>query len=61
MDKVIDKFKQAWDENPLAVIAIGSFAVVAAARIINATTEARNSHTWKKEVDRRIMMKSSLT
>jgi hypothetical protein len=58
MEKVIDKIKQAWDENPLAVIAVGALAVTAAARIINATTEARNSHTWKKEVDRRMMMKS---
>lgn len=56
MNKALDKIKQAWDENPLAVITIGAFAVTATAKLIDATTSARNSRAWQKEVDRRVMM-----
>jgi len=56
MNKITDKIKQAWEENPLAVIAVGALAVSAAAKFIDATTSARNSKAWQREVDRRIMM-----
>lgn len=48
-----DKIRQAWDENPLAVIAVASGAVIATAKLIDSTTAARNSRVWKKEVNRR--------
>lgn len=56
MNKAMDRIKQAFEENPLAVIAVRALAANAAAKLITATTNARNSQTWAKEVDRRRMM-----
>lgn len=53
MHNAKDRIKKAWDENPLAVIAVGAVAATAAAKVLTAVTEARNAQTWKKEVDRR--------
>jgi hypothetical protein len=49
-----DKIKQAWDENPMAVIGISAAAITAVAKIAQVAVEANNSRTWKKEVDRRV-------
>lgn len=48
-----DKLRQAWDENPLAVIAVASGAVIATAKLLDSVTAAKNTRTWKKEVNRR--------
>lgn len=53
MEKLKTRLAQAWDENPLAVITVAALAATAAAKVANAMTEANNSRTWKKEVDRR--------
>jgi hypothetical protein len=53
MDKVKHKIQQALEENPLTVVAVASGAALAVAKLITAVTEAKNSRTWKKEVDRR--------
>jgi hypothetical protein len=49
-----DKIKQAWDENPMAVIGISAAAITAVAKIAQVAVEANNSRTWKKEVNRRV-------
>lgn len=49
----LEKLKDAFDENPLLVIGVISGATIAAAKLIDALTTARNSRTWKKEVERR--------
>lgn len=54
MNKAFDKIKQAWEDNPITVIVVASFAVTAVAKLIDASTSARNSNAWKKEVDRRV-------
>jgi hypothetical protein len=54
MNKAKAKIQQAWDENPLAVIAIASGAAIAAAKLIDSISAASNSRSWKKEVDRRV-------
>lgn len=56
MNNAMDRLKKAWNENPLQVIAIGALAATAAAKLIEASTSARNSKAWNREVDRRIMM-----
>ncbi len=56
MKKAKERLKQAFEENPLAVIAIGALAVTAAAKLLEATTSARNSKAWQTEVNRRMMM-----
>lgn len=53
MNKAKDKIKQAWDENPLAVIAVGAMAATAAAKLLNAYTASQNSRAWDREVRRR--------
>ena len=56
MNKAWTKIKREFEENPLQVIAIASFAAVAASKLMNAGTAARNSSAWKKEVERRTLM-----
>lgn len=48
-----DRIQQAWNENPLAVIAVASGAAFAAAKLIDSLNGTRNSRAWAKEVDRR--------
>lgn len=48
-----NKAIQLMKERPLETIVVASMAVTAAAKLINSATEARNSSTWKKEVERR--------
>jgi hypothetical protein len=55
MNKATDKIKQAWDENPLAVVAVASTAVFAVAKLMDATTARMNAKSWKTEVNRRTM------
>lgn len=47
------RFIQLMQERPLETIAVISAAAMAAAKILNSFTEARNSSTWKREVKRR--------
>jgi hypothetical protein len=44
---------QLMEEKPLETIVIISTAALAAAKLISSVTEARNSSTWKREVQRR--------
>lgn len=53
MNKAWDKLKKTWEENPQQVIALACFAALATAKLLDATTKARNAHTWKQEVNRR--------
>lgn len=55
MNKAWNRIKQVWEENPIAVIVVASLAVTAGAKLMDANTERRNSHTWEKEVQRRTM------
>ena len=57
MKKVTDRIKQAWEENPLAVLAVGALVANATAKLIEANTARHNSRTWEMEVSRRRMMK----
>lgn len=54
MNKAIERLKRAWDENPLACIAVGALAVTATAKLIEASNERARHRTWDREVDRRI-------
>lgn len=55
MQTAMDRIKQAWNENPLLVIAVGAMAATAASKLINASTERTRARTWAIEVDRRMM------
>jgi hypothetical protein len=49
------KIKQAWNENPLAVIAVGTGAAIAVVKVLEANTARKNAKTWEMEVQRRAM------
>ena len=49
-----DKLKRAWDENPLAVIAIGALAVTAAAKLVDAMSAAQGRKAYARQVDYRV-------
>jgi hypothetical protein len=51
------KIKQAWNDNPLAVIAIAALAATAAAKVMDANTQRQNAKVWAREVDRRVMVR----
>jgi len=44
---------QLFEERPLETIAALALAATATAKLISSITEARNSATWKREVQRR--------
>ena len=49
-----DKLKKAWDENPLAVVAVGAFALGAVAKTIDAVSAAQGRRAYAKQVDYRV-------
>lgn len=49
-----DKLKKQWDENPLAVIAVGALAANAAARLIDALSAAKGRQAYAKQVNYRV-------
>jgi hypothetical protein len=53
-NRALNRLKEAWEENPVAVIGVTATAVFATAKLLSAMTEASNSRTYKKEVNRRI-------
>lgn len=55
MNKAMDRLRQAWEENPIAVIAVASLAATAAAKLLDASTARSNARAWSKEVDRRVI------
>jgi hypothetical protein len=53
LNDIKSKVQKAWDENPMQVIIVGAVAATAAAKVLDSVTAAKNSRSWKKEVDRR--------
>lgn len=49
------KLKKAWDENPVAVIAVGALAVTATAKLIDAMSAAQGRRAYARQVDYKIM------
>lgn len=45
--------KRQVEENPLIAAGIGAGLLSGAAKLLNASTNRRNSKTWKREVKRR--------
>jgi hypothetical protein len=52
-----DKLKKQWDENPLAVIAIGALAVTATAKLIDALGAAQGRRAYARQVEYRVKNK----
>jgi hypothetical protein len=50
-----DRLKQAWNDNPLQVIATGAMAVTAAALLVDAASKAKSRRAYSKQVEYRIM------
>jgi hypothetical protein len=47
------KLKRQVEENPLVAAGIGAALLQAAAKLMQANTQRKNSKTWAKEVNRR--------
>ena len=45
------KLEQAWNENPLQVIAAGAFAVTATAKLIDAVSAAQGRKAYAKQIN----------
>jgi len=56
MEEAWKKIKLRFEEEPMEVILIASFAATAASKLINATSNARSRKTWDREVSRRERM-----
>ena len=48
-----DRIKQEWDENPIAVIAIGGMVLTALAKIIDSWSSAQSRRAYARQVDQR--------
>lgn len=53
MSRFTDNLKNQVEDNPMLAVGVGAAAVTALSRLLKASTEHRNSKTWKKEVNRR--------
>jgi hypothetical protein len=55
MKRYLDRLRVQAEENPILALGAGAVAITALSKLISAGTEARNSRSWAKEVDRRRM------
>lgn len=53
-NKGVRKLKEAWDENPMTVIAVGAGAILAAAKFVDAVSAAQGRRAYAKQVDYRV-------
>ena len=53
MKEYIDNLKRQANENPIGALVVGALVATAAAKLLQASTERKNSYTWSREVDRR--------
>jgi hypothetical protein len=49
-----DKIKQAWNENPIACIAVGAMAATAAAKLLDALSAAQGRRAYARQVNYRV-------
>jgi hypothetical protein len=56
MDKATQVIKQNWNENPLAVVMVGSMAMYSTAALVNAVTRAANSRVLRKTISSRTLV-----
>lgn len=52
-----DKIKQAWNDNPLAVIGIGALAATAFAKVIDATSAVQGRRAYARQIKHKIKSK----
>ena len=48
------KLKDAWNDNPLAVLAVGGIAANGAAKLIDALSAAQGRRAYAKQVDYKV-------
>ena len=53
MKKALARLKEQFEENPVVVIGVVSAAALAAAKLIDAGVNTRNSGSWARETKRR--------
>jgi len=51
--KAWDKIKEAWDENPMLVITIGTAAVAAAGKFIEAVGSIQSKRAYAKRMNKK--------
>jgi hypothetical protein len=52
-EKVKARIKEAFEENPMATVAVGALAVTALAKLLGAYSNLRRDKVWAREVARR--------
>lgn len=52
------KLKEAWNENPVAVIGVSAAAVMSTAKLIDALSAAQGRRAYAKQVDYRVNKKN---
>lgn len=53
VSKALGSLKQAWDDNPVAVMSAAGVLFAGAAKVLSGISSFRNSRSWNKEVKRR--------
>jgi len=56
MNNAWNKLKDKWNEDPMQVLVVGALVATAAAKLIDAQSNARSRKTWDREVARREYM-----
>lgn len=49
-----ESLKDYWNENPVTVIAVGAFAAVAAAKVIDAMSAAQGRRAYARQIEYKI-------
>lgn len=50
----LDKLKAQFDENPLAVIAVGAMAVTATSKLIDSVSAAQGRKAYAKQINHKV-------
>jgi len=55
MNDFVNNLKRQAEENPVFALGVAAGLITAIGKVINASSEAKNSKTWRQEVRRREM------
>lgn len=54
MENLKTKLKQAWDENPVAVLTAAALVLTASAKVVDSVSAAQGRHAYAKQVNNSI-------
>jgi hypothetical protein len=54
MDRFLENLQRQAEENPVLALGVAAGLITAISKLVDSSTNSKNSRAWMKEVDRRV-------